>query len=169
MSPTVLTRSALRGLVLVLLATSISGCAWFRNEPAYLSSSEGRPLEVPPDLALPSSSAALQVPAASASATPPGETPPMAAQVGTSFNVADSSENAFRRVGLALARIDGVDSSKPVAALNSHEVAFRGSTFLVRLTAEREGVRVDALSPEGAVLSAGPATELLAALRTRLQ
>lgn len=169
MSPTVFTRPAVRGLVLVLLASSISGCAWFRKEPEYLSSPESRPLEVPPDLAIPASSAALQVPAASAAASVPGEAPPTATQVGTSFNIADSSENAFRRVGLALARIDGVASSKPVSALNSHEVSFRGSSFLVRLTAEGEGVRVDAISPEGAVLSGGPAGELLAALRTRLQ
>ena len=156
------------GLVLALAASTLSGCAWFGSEPVYLESRESRPLEVPPDLVLPSSSAALLIPPAAAGSPTPGEAPPAAFGAGTAFEIADSAESAFRRVGLALGRIDGVTAT-PVAALNSHEVAFKGESFLVRLAAQGDTVRIDAISPEGNPLSGGAAGELLAQLRTRLQ
>ena len=69
-----------RPLILGLLATAatvaLSGCSFFRGKDApYLESRESRPLEVPPDLVLPSSSAALQIPPAAAGAPTPGEAP----------------------------------------------------------------------------------------------
>ena len=162
-----------RPLFLGLLATSVvvglSGCSFFRGKDApYLDSRESRPLEVPPDLVLPSSTAALQIPAAVGGAPGPGEAPPAAFGAATGFDLSDTTENAFRRVGLALGRIDGAVAT-PVAALNSYEVGFRGERFLVRLGARGEAVRVDAISTEGAPLSAGAAGELLGQLRARLQ
>lgn len=162
-----------RPLLLGLLATSavvaLSGCSFFRGKDApYLESRESRPLDVPPDLVLPSSSAALQIPAAAAGAPAPGETPPSAVGVATSFDISDTAENAFRRVGLALGRIDGATAT-PVAALNSYEVGFRGESFLVRLGTRGESVRVDAISPEGTPISGGAAGELLGLLQARLQ
>jgi len=161
-------RPKLGGLLLLVAATALSGCSWFRKEPAYLDSAESRPLDVPPDLVLPSSSAALQIPPAAAGAPTPGEAPPAALGVATSFDINDTAENAFRRVGLALGRIDGATAT-PVAALNSYEVGFRGESFLVRLSARGEAVRVDAISPEGAAISGGAAGELLGLLQARLQ
>lgn len=161
-------RPLLGGLALALVASSLSGCAWFRGkDDAYLASRESRPLEVPPDLVLPASSAALQIPAAPASASIPGETPPAAFGPADGFDVEDTAENAFRRVGLALARIEGV-ASAPVAALNSHEVTFRGETFLIRLVPQDGRVRVDAISAEGTPLRGGAAGELLAQLKARV-
>jgi uncharacterized lipoprotein len=162
-----------RPLILGLLATSavvaLSGCSLFRGKDApYLESRESGPLEVPPDLVLPSSSAALQIPPAASGAASPGEAPPAALGVATSFEISDTAENAFRRVGLALGRVDGATAT-PVAALNSYEVSFRGESFLVRLAARGESVRVDAISPEGTAISGGAAGELLGLLQSRLQ
>ena len=161
-------RPKLGGLLLLVAATALSGCSWFRKEPAYLDSAESRPLDVPPDLVLPSSSAALQIPAAAAGAPAPGEAPPAAVGAGTAFEITDSTESAFRRVGLALGRIDGV-AATPVSALNSHEVTYKGQSFLVRLAARGESVRIDAISPEGTALTGGPAGELIGLLQSRLR
>lgn len=169
MRPNALKRPVLGGLALVLAATALSGCSWFRREPDYLSSTESRPLEVPPDLVLPSSTGALQVPPASGSSAVPGEAPPAALGAGEGFTIADSPESAFRRVGIALERIEGVSSSKAVAALNAFEVGFGGESFLVRIAPNDGNVRIDAISPDGRPLTSPAARQLLGALRTRLQ
>ena len=168
MTRTIIMRPLQAGLVLALAASALTGCSWFRREAPYLDSTESRPLEVPPDLVLPSSGAALQIPPAAAGSAVPGEAPPAVASPATTFTITDTAENAFRRVGLALGRIDGV-SAKPVAALSSHEVSYRGQSFLVRLAAQGEVVKVDAISPAGEVVTGGVAGELLGALRARLQ
>lgn len=162
-------RPLLLGLLAATTVVALSGCSWFRGKDApYMESRESRPLEVPPDLVVPSSSAALQIPPAAAGAPSPGEAPPVAPGPATNFEISDTAENAFRRVGLALARIDGATAT-PVAALNSYEVGFKGANFLVRVTAQGESVRVDAISPEGTPVSGGPAGELLGLLQARLQ
>lgn len=156
-------------IALSVAVAGLSGCSMFRSAPIYLESEESRPLEVPPDLVLPASSAALRIPPAAAGAPAPGEAPPASFGAGTAFELSDTSENAFRRVGLALKRIDGVTATQGVAALNSHEVTFKGESFLIRLSAQSDVVRVDAISPAGAALTGGAAGELLAALQSRLQ
>lgn len=164
-----LKRPLILGLLAMSVAVALSGCSFFRGKDApYLESRESRPLEVPPDLILPSSSAALQIPAAAGGAPTPGEEPPVAVGASAGFDISDTAENAFRRVGLALGRIDGATST-PVAALNSYEVAFRGESFLVRLGARGDAVRVDAISPEGTPVSGGAAGALLGLLQARLQ
>ena len=157
------------GLALAVTAATLSGCAWFRdkNEP-YMDSQLSRPLEVPPDLIQPTSAAALQIPAAPAGQASPGEAPPVAVGPAAAFDLADDPENAFRRVGLALGRIDGA-SATSVVALNSYEVEYQGERFLIRLAPQGEAVRVDAISPEGTPVSGGAAGELLGLLRARLQ
>lgn len=164
-----LKRPLLLGLIATSAAVALSGCSFFRGKDApYLESRESRPLEVPPDLVLPASSAALVIPAAAAGAPTPGEAPPSAVGPATAFEISDTAENAFHRVGLALARIEGATAT-PVAALSSYEVGFRGETFLVRLAARADAVRIDAISPEGAALTGGGAGELLGLLQARLQ
>jgi uncharacterized lipoprotein len=163
-----LKRPLLFALVAATATVALSGCAWFRGKDApYLESRESRPLEVPPDLIAPSSSAALQIPAAATGAPTPGEAPPTAFGPAASFEITDSAESAFRRVGLALGRIDGVTAT-PVAALNSYEVGYKGENFLVRLGAQGDTVRVDAISSEGTPIRGGQAGELLGLLQARL-
>lgn len=164
-----LKRPALGGLVLVLTASALTGCAWFRREPDYLSSTDSRPLEVPPDLVLPSSAGALQVPPAPAASGSMADTPPAAQVAGSAFVIDDGGESAFRRVGLALARIDGIEDTTAVAALNAYDVRAGGERFLVRLAADGENTRVDAISAEGAPLASPTALRVLGALRSRLQ
>ncbi len=163
-----LMRPLLGVFVLTVAAATLTGCGWFRSDPVYLDSRESRPLEVPPDLLLPSSSAALRIPPTAQSATTPGEVPPVAAGAAASFEIADNLESAFRRVGLALGRIEGVSAS-PVTALNSYEVSFQGETFLIRVAAAGDAARIDAISPEGVALRGGVAGELLALLQARLR
>lgn len=149
-------------LCLLTVAIATTGCSWFRGDKSeYLESTQARPLEVPPDLVLPNNAGALQVPAAPESAAAPSEV--------AGFLLADSVDGAFRRVGIALARIDGVSATKPVQALSSHEVQFRGSDFLIRIEPADAQAKISAVTPDGAAVSTGAAAELLSALRTRLQ
>ncbi|MBS3959077.1 MAG: hypothetical protein KGZ52_07680 [Xanthomonadaceae bacterium] len=164
-----LLRPAVRGLALALLAASLGGCAWFRGEPAYLAAVEGRPLEVPPDLVLPSSAGALQIPPTAAVAASPGELPPRVVDGAVGgFHLDDSSEGAFRRVGIALGRVEGVDSSTAVPALNAYEVRYRGEEMLLRLRPQDGRVQVDAIGADGRPLDTPAARGLLEALRQRL-
>jgi len=50
--------------VLVVTVMAASGCRWFRKGNPYNQSAETRPLEIPPDLDSPNTSAALGAPAA---------------------------------------------------------------------------------------------------------
>ncbi len=120
------TRLLLPALLAVLL---LSGCNFFherfgRKEPPYQQATQARPLEVPPDLDQPSSSAALTIPAASARASSEvgasSSAPPMAASAasvapaatiapGATINagdlqVTDTVSSTWKRVGLALER-----------------------------------------------------------------
>ena len=58
--------SILRPLSLAVLAVAVlgvSGCKWFKKgSPDYAMSEETRPLEVPPDLNLPSTAGAMKLP-----------------------------------------------------------------------------------------------------------
>lgn len=165
-----LQRPVLGGLALALAASTLGGCSWFRHEPAYLAAVESRPLEVPPDLVLPSSAGALQIPPAPAGQIAPGETPPaVTAAAAGAFSLTDSSEGAFQRTGLALQRIDGVESSTAVSALNAYEVRYDGENFLIRLTPQGERIQIDAIGTDGRLLASPAARSLLDALRDRLQ
>ncbi|HEV2682602.1 MAG TPA: hypothetical protein VGV14_19025 [Rhodanobacter sp.] len=91
---------ALSGLLL-------SGCGMFRSHKAWDTAQQQSPLEIPPSLNRPSTSDALVIP-------PPGANQPTAngatASVGTAaagqiadgFVLADSVDNAYRRVGKVL-------------------------------------------------------------------
>lgn len=111
-------------------ASLLGGCGFIHNHfghktPAYSNAVEARPLEVPPDLDAPNSNAALVVPTpraaaagrsnssaamASTNGIVPGAAPPPAvlapgvALGGDGLHVADTIENTWSRVGLALER-----------------------------------------------------------------
>lgn len=161
---------------LALILAGSGGCGWFggkKRASIYESSPESRPLELPPDLNSPATDPAMILPELPGRAPPAGvgEAPPAAGggvTAGEGFQLSDTPASAWRRLGLALARIEGASVVSAAQALGSYEVNFGGQTFLVRAQAEGAGTRISAISTDGKPLGSGPAAELLDLLRRRL-
>ncbi len=155
-----------RKLLMVALSIAVagsSGCSWFRGKSDYELSPESRPLEVPPDLTLPRTDPTMQVPEVRAVApAAPG------VQAASGFSVADSADSVWRRIGLALERIDGVTIVNRAQLIGSYEVQYQGQSFLVRAQADGEATRVIAVGADGQPLTSGPAAQLLGLLRQRI-
>lgn len=125
---------------LIVATALLSGCGWFHRDRVdyYKGTQETRPLEVPPDLDAPSTSRELVVPASSgsasssaAAASTTSSAPPEAAGIVASgpvdLHIADSVDNAYQRVGLALDRLQlGKVASKDDAA-HSYAYDFEGT------------------------------------------
>jgi len=163
-------RHILIGILAVTLVAT-SGCGWFRKKEPYKTAPENRPLEVPPDLDPPNVDPSMQIPVMAGQAG--GKSPAVAAAPALAaagpFVLADAIDSAWRRVGLALERMDGVTVGSRSQALGTIEVTYRGQTFLVRLRAQDDATSVSAVAPDGRALSDGPAVELLTQLRGRLR
>lgn len=159
-----------RRLLVAGLAASIvvtSGCGWFRTNTGYANSPENRPLEVPPDLTTPATDPSMQLPAVERA--PAGAQQAQAAGAVSSFEVADAAGETWRRVGLALERIDGVAITNRAQLLGSYEVQYRGESFLVRVQqGQGESSTVNAVNAAGQSVGTGAATALLGLLRQRL-
>ena len=171
-----------RPLMVATLAMAVlasSGCSWIRskwgNEAEYQASRQNQPLEVPPGLDVPSTAGAVTVPDANPNA------PRMAVAEGVpssagqayvegieSFTLADSVASSYRRIGIALGKIEGATIGNRAQLLNSYEVSYKGVTVLVRAEAADGQTRVVALGPDGQPVRSGVATELLAVLKARL-
>ncbi len=162
-------RAALRPLLSVALVAVLAGsvgCSWFRGANPYDLPASERPLEVPPDLDAPRDQAVLRVPAAStamASTAAPG-----AAVAAESFEVADSAEGTFRRLGIALSRIEGVEIVERSQLLGLYTVRFDGAEFLLKTEAQGESSRVRAVGKDGAALGGGAPGRLVGQLAQRL-
>ncbi|NCT69994.1 hypothetical protein [Pseudoxanthomonas japonensis] len=158
-----LSSSLARPLALVLLVVSVAGCSWFKKgaKGDYALAPEARPLEVPPDLNLPNTSGAMQVPAA-------GQVGPAAAPAAGGFNVAGSRDEAFTRVGEALAGVEGVTVASRAQLLGTYDVSYEGASFLVRVSAVEAGAYVSAVDPRGLPATSPAAVKLLAALKAKL-
>lgn len=148
-------------VVVALAATS--GCHWFHRDhtPKYAQSPENRPLEVPPDLNLPDTQAALPLPAANA--------------VGTSVQapisgmlLSVSATDAYPRIATALEATPGVVISGRSEALGSFDVTYQGESFLLRVQDRAGGSRILALSVDGQVLGSGAAAALMEAIKPKL-
>ncbi|MBS0590178.1 MAG: hypothetical protein JSR65_06020 [Proteobacteria bacterium] len=122
---------------LIVAAALLSGCSWFHRDRVdyYKGTQESRPLEVPPDLDSQSTTRSLVVPGAP-SASPEnvsnsaGVTPPSVAGGASDLHVADSVENTYQRVGLALERAQlGKVASKDDAA-HSYAYDFDGAVVV---------------------------------------
>jgi len=171
-APSPLFRPLLIGAVAIAMLSQ-SGCAWTRSklgmDAKYQDSVQNQPLEVPPGLDTPPTLGAITVPelgpnagSASVASRAPG------ASAVASFTLADSLESAWRRIGIALGKIDGVSGIEPAQALSSYEVTFQGATMLLRAETIDGQTRVVALGQDGLPLATGPATQLLGLLKARL-
>jgi uncharacterized lipoprotein len=109
---------------LMLAPIALTGCQTLKahnpfrhKEPAYKAAQQEQPLEVPPGMDQPPTAEALTIPeagtgSASSPSMPESGTPSMAGVAsqagggasGNSLKLADTPDNAYRRVGLALAR-----------------------------------------------------------------
>lgn len=178
-------RPVLIGALAVALLSQ-SGCAWTRSklgmDAKYQDSVQNSPLEVPPGLDMPVTTGAVVVPDVTpnpnleplvTSSTVPASsvatTPSGAAVAGIdAFTMDDTVDSAWRRLGLALAKIEGVTVGDRAQLLNSYEVNYQGEAMLIRAEAVGEQTRVVALGANGQPLTSGPGAQLLALLKRRL-
>jgi uncharacterized lipoprotein len=156
------TRALLAGAVLLALASASAGCSWFKNKSNYEKSVETQPLEVPPGLDLPDTSLATTLP-------PVGGANRAPAASGTDLQLAGSASDAYPKIGAALEGIAGVVINGRAEALGSYDVSYQGQNFLVRVQDSASGgSRLMALSPDGRILTGGPAAALMAAIKAKL-
>lgn len=157
-------RLAIAALVAGTLA---SGCSWFRKDDGiYAQAPENRPLEVPPDLDLPRTDAAMGVPA-TASANAPS-TPVSSASPASGFTVAGSRDDIFNKVGEALAGIEGLSIASRAQLLGAYDVSYEDTKFLVRVSAVEAGVYVSAVDPRGLPAAGAAPGKVIAALKAAL-
>ena len=161
--------STLRPLALAVLAVAVlgvSGCKWFRKgSPDYAMSEETRPLEVPPDLNLPSTAGAMKLPpsvsASQVSAAVSSASP-------TSFHVVGSRDDVFNKLGAALGEVEGLTIASRAQLLGTYDVTYEGSNFLVRVAAVETGTYVSAVDPRGIPSEGAAPTKLIATLKAKL-
>lgn len=171
-APSSLFRPLLIGAVAIAMLSQ-AGCAWTRNklgmDAKYQDSVQNQPLEVPPGMDTPPTLGAVTVPdlGANADSRSIATSVPGTAAV-ASFTLTDSLDSAWRRIGIALGKIEGVSNIEPAQALGSYEVTFQGATMLVRAEAIGGETRVVALGQDGQPLATGPSAQLLGLLKARL-
>ena len=165
--------STVRVFSLVLLgvvtAVATSGCFFKRGARGdYALAPEARPLEVPPDLNLPSTAGSAPIPALASAAKPAAASVATVASSQSGFTVSGSRDEVFGKVGEALAGVDGLTIASRAQLLGSYDVAYEGSNFLVRVVAVDAGAYVSAVDPRGMPATDAAATKLIAALKAKL-
>ena len=150
-------------LLAVAVAAGTTGCFKRGARGDYALAPEMRPLEVPPDLTLPNTAGASQVPALASAARPAQPAAAQPAQGG--FTVSGSRDEVFGKVGDALATVDGVTIASRAQLLGSYDVAYEGSNFLVRVAAVETGTYVSAVDPRGIPSTGEAPTKLIATLK----
>lgn len=143
-----------------LALVSTSACSWFKHRSSYSQSVENRPLEVPPDLDLPDTSAATVLPASVGAGVAP--------RPGVDVSLSMSASAAYPRIGTVLEGISGLVVNGKAEALGSYDVTYKGENFLVRVLDSAGGSRLMALSPDGRVLNSGPAVQLMSTIKSQL-
>lgn len=165
-------RSMIRPAVAVALAATLvatAGCSWFRKDNAlYAPAPQDRPLEVPPGLDLPDTSAAMGVPqAGTSSVTRSGMAAP-AAQAANGFAVAGSRDEVFARIEPVLAGLEGVTVVSKAQLLGTYDIDAGDSKFLVRVSQTESGSHVSAVDPRGVAATGEDAVRVIEALRAAL-
>lgn len=210
-SPSSMTSSLRIVGVLALASLLLGGCSWFsrnKDRTNYERATQTRPLEVPPDLDAPGGTAALVIPEASGPSRgiregdrlvlgrPADAAAPTAAPATTAGNrsiaVPDTPASTWRRVGLALDRMDGTSVQSRDEGELSYEIRSVGQTtekagwfkraitlgkakktvenevpLRVRVSGEGESSEVIVEGGEGAAATAA-IRRVIAALRDRL-
>ena len=145
----------------VVLVSATAGCSWLKKRVGYNNSKQSNVLEIPPGLDTPNTNDALIVPnidGSSAQGTASVET----------FTVNDSRESTWKRMGLALNRIDGVTVTGSSEALGSYDVRYQSLNYLIRAETAGEATRITAFTPDGIAAANSPAAQLLGILKSRL-
>lgn len=165
-------RAAIAGLVVAGLAAS--GCSWFsKTDELYAANELERPLEVPPELDLPRTDAAMAVPDGSVTAS---ETVAAAASsrggstaaATNGFILAGSQAEVFQQVGDALEATEGLEVASRAELLGVFDVNYQSANFLVRVSEVEAGAYVSAVDPRGMPASGAAATQLIALLKAAL-
>jgi hypothetical protein len=144
------------------LAAGAGGCSWFKHKSDYAASKEDRPLEVPPDLDLPDTSASTALP-------PSGGQAPASTLRNADVMVPGAAAALFPKIGAALESIPGVTINGRAEALASYDVAYKGESFLIRAQdSQAGGSRLVALSADGRMLTSGAGAELVKLVRAKL-
>ncbi len=84
------------------------------------------------------------------------------------FTLPDGRDDAFAKVGQALAAVQGVNVVSKAEALGVYDVSYEGSSFLVRVAGADEGSYVSAVDPRGMPATGDAPKKLVDALRTAL-
>jgi uncharacterized lipoprotein len=145
----------------VVVVSATASCSWVKKRVGYQNSKQSNSLEIPPGLDTPSTANALLVPNID------GTTAQGQASV-ESFTVNDSLESTWKRMGLALNRIDGVTVTGSAQALGSYDVRYSGLNYLIRAETAGETTRVTAFTSAGPAAANSPASRLLGLLKSRL-
>jgi uncharacterized lipoprotein len=163
-------RNILPAIAATALVATVAGCSWFSKDTGYQLAAESRPLEVPPDLDVPDTSNAMEIPgqAATASVMRSELGQPSAAQAASGFTVAGDREDLFNRVGEVLEGTEGVEIASRARVLGAYDVSYGGSNFLVRVSDGQGGVYVSAVDPRGVPATGEAALKLIATLKAAL-
>ena len=86
-----------------------------------------------------------------------------------SFTVNDELQSTWRRMGLALNRIEGVTVTSSAQALGSYDVRYQGLNYLIRAESAGEATCISAFTSEGPAAANSPASRLLGILKSRLE
>jgi len=169
-------RSLFRPAIAVAIATALvatAGCSWFRKDNAlYTAAPQDRPLEVPPDLDRPDTSAAMAVPSAGPTSVTRSTMAPAAsapsAQAGNGFTVSAPRDEVFGRIEPVLAGIEGVSVVSKAQLLGTYDIDAGDSKFLVRVSQADSGTYVSAVDPRGVAATGEDAVRVIEALRAAL-
>ncbi len=156
-----LKRTLMVGAVVLTLASAGTGCSWFKHKSNYMASKETQPLEVPPGLSIPDTSAATALPSVTSSGV-------ARSGVASDITLSGTAVANYPRIGAALEGINGVVINDRTEALGSFDVTYQGQSFLVRVQDSNGGSRLIALSPDGRILTTGPAAALMVAVKGKL-
>lgn len=158
-------RPLLVAAVAFALVASASGCHWFKRDSSYAKSKEDRPLEVPPDLDLPDTTAATALPS---SATASGTSSSTLRNADVLVPGAAATA-LYPKIGAALGGIEGVTINGRDEALSSYDVTYKGENFLIRAQdSQTGGSRLIAVSADGRLLNTGAGADLLKLVRAKL-